>query len=105
MPQWARRLRPKFQAGLLGLIRGGSEDRGLSALSEVANRMEAVATSAPLYQLWWVTGALLDALRAGGLEASITVKRLLGHADRELKRLYAQGEAGVLRSAADRAAQ
>ncbi len=55
--------------------------------------MEAVATTAPLYQLWWVTGALLDALRAGGLEASITVKRLLGHADRELKRLYGQGEA------------
>jgi chemosensory pili system protein ChpA (sensor histidine kinase/response regulator) len=93
VPQWARRLRPKFQAGLLGLIRGGSEDRGLTALSDVAHRMEAVATSAPLYQLWWVTGALLDALRAGGLEASVTVKRLLGHADRELKRLYGLGEA------------
>ena len=92
VPQWARRLRPKFQAGLLGLIRGDGEDRGLTALSDVANRMEAIATSAPLYQLWWVTGALLDALRAGGLEASVTVKRLLGHADRELKRLYGQGE-------------
>ena len=54
--------------------------------------MESVATSAPLYQLWWVTGALIDALRGGGLEASVTVKRLLGHADRELKRLYAVGE-------------
>ena len=92
VPQWARRLRPKFQAGLLGLIRGEGEDRGITALSEVANRMESVATTAPLYQLWWVTGALLDALRAGGLEASVTVKRLLGHADRELKRLYGQGE-------------
>src|SRR5262245_23533699 len=90
--QWARRLRPKFQAGLLGLIRGDGEDRGLPSLIEVANRMESVATTAPLYQLWWVTGALLDALRAGGLEASVTVKRLLGHADRELKRLYAEGE-------------
>ena len=90
--QWARRLRPKFQAGLLGLIRGDGEDRGLPSLIEVANRMESVATSAPLYQLWWVTGALLDALRAGGLEASVTVKRLLGHADRELKRLYTDGE-------------
>ncbi|HEX9706723.1 MAG TPA: Hpt domain-containing protein, partial [Steroidobacteraceae bacterium] len=93
VPQWARRLRPKFQAGLLGLIRGDSADRGLTAISEVAHRMESVATTAPLYQLWWVTGALLDALRAGGLEASVTVKRLLGHADRELKRLYGQGEA------------
>jgi chemosensory pili system protein ChpA (sensor histidine kinase/response regulator) len=92
VPQWARRLRPKFQAGLLGLIRGDGEDRGLTALTEVANRMEKLATTAPLYQLWWVTGALLDALRGGGLEASVTVKRLLGHADRELKRLYGQGE-------------
>ena len=105
VPQWARRLRPKFQAGLLGLIRGDGQDRGLTALADVANRMEAIATSAPLYQLWWVTGALLDALRAGGLEASVTVKRLLGHADRELKRLYAQGEEAYSGSAADRAAE
>ncbi len=93
VPQWARRLRPKFQAGLLGLIRGEGDDRGLAALAEVANRMETVSTSAPLYQLWWVTGALIDGLRGGGLEASVTVKRLLGHVDRELKRLYAVGEA------------
>jgi len=94
VPQWARRLRPKFQAGLLGLIRGESDDRGLGALADVANRMESIATSAPLYQLWWVTGALIDGLRGGGLEASVTVKRLLGHVDRELKRLYAVGEEG-----------
>jgi chemosensory pili system protein ChpA (sensor histidine kinase/response regulator) len=90
--QWARRLRPRFQAGLLGLIRGEGEDRGLAALAEVANRMESLATSAPLYQLWWVTGALIDALRGGGLEASVTIKRLLGHVDRELRRLYGGGE-------------
>jgi len=90
--QWARRLRPRFQAGLLGLIRGDGDDRGLLALSEVANHMESVATTAPLYQLWWVTGALLDSLRAGGLESSVTIKRLLGHVDRELKRLYTEGE-------------
>jgi chemosensory pili system protein ChpA (sensor histidine kinase/response regulator) len=94
VPQWARRLRPRFQAGLLGFIRGDAAGRGLESLAEVANRMEAVATTAPLYQLWWVVGALLDALRAGGLEASATVKRLLGHADRELKRLYSLGEEG-----------
>src|SRR5688572_25588008 len=92
VPQWARRLRPRFQSGLLGFIRGAGDDRGLGALAEVANRMESVATTAPLYQLWWVTGALVDALRGGGLEASVTVKRLLGHVDRELKRLYGMGE-------------
>src|SRR5688572_10962787 len=90
--QWARRLRPRFQAGLLGFIGSEGDERGLNALGEVANRMESIATSAALYQLWWVTGALVDALRGGGLEASVTVKRLLGHADRELRRLYAMGE-------------
>jgi chemosensory pili system protein ChpA (sensor histidine kinase/response regulator) len=94
VPQWARRLRPRFQAGLLGFIRGDAAERGLDSLAEVASRMEAIATTAPLYQLWWVAGALLDALRSGGLEASATVKRLLGHADRELKRLYSLGEEG-----------
>ena len=92
VPQWARRLRPKFQAGLLALIRGEGADAGLNTLSEIAARMEASATTVAVYQLWWVAGALLDALRAGGLQASVTVKRLLGHADRELRRLYELGE-------------
>ena len=92
VPQWARRLRPRFQAGLLSLIRAEGEDLGLISLSEVAVRMEMIATTVAVYQLWWVTGALLDALRAGGLQPSATVKRLLGQADRELKRLYEHGE-------------
>ena len=92
VPQWARRLRPRFQAGLLSLIRGDGADRGLIPLSEVAARMEATATTVAVYQLWWVAGALLDALRSGGIAPSVTIKRLLGQADRELKRLYEQGE-------------
>jgi len=92
VPQWARRMRPKFQAGLLSVIRGEEVDKGLATLSEVAARMEVSATTVAVYQLWWVTGALLDAVRAGGLAASVTVKRLLGQADRELRRLYAGGE-------------
>jgi chemosensory pili system protein ChpA (sensor histidine kinase/response regulator) len=90
--QWARRLRPKFQAGLLALIRGEGTEGGLGSLSEAAARLESAATTAAVFQLWWVAGALIDALRAGGLQASVTVKRLLGQADRELRRLYELGE-------------
>jgi chemosensory pili system protein ChpA (sensor histidine kinase/response regulator) len=92
VPQRARRLRPRFQVALLGLIRGEQVDRHLDHLAEVAEQVEAAATTAPLFQLWWVVGAVIEAIRAGGLDPSASVKRLLGQADRELRRLYEQGE-------------
>jgi chemosensory pili system protein ChpA (sensor histidine kinase/response regulator) len=90
--QWARRLRSRFQTGLIGWIRGERAEQNLEILTAVAGRLEQVATSQPVFQLWWVVGGLLEALRENGVESSISVKRLLGLADRELKRLYEQGE-------------
>ncbi len=90
--QWARRLRAQFQLGLVGWIRGERVADNLAALAQVAARMEQVATDQPVFQLWWVTGAVIEALRDDGLEGSVSIKRLLGLADRELKRLYEQGE-------------
>src|SRR5208282_1863347 len=91
--QWARRLRPRFQVGLLGLIRGERPAQNLEILAKVAEKLEQVATTQPVFQFWWVTGAVLEALRTNGLEASATLKRLLGQADRQLKSLYEIGEA------------
>ena len=91
--QWARRLRPRFQVGLLGYIRGERTVQNLEILSKVAEKLEQVATTQPVFQLWWVVGALLEAVRTNGLEGSATLKRLLGQADRQLKALYELGEA------------
>src|SRR5271170_1428375 len=91
--QWARRLRPRFQVGLLGYIRGERTVQNLEVLSKVAEKLEQVATTQPVFQLWWVTGAILEALRVNGLEGSATLKRLLGQADRQIKTLYELGEA------------
>ncbi len=91
--QWARRLRPKFQVGLLGYIRGERTVQNLESMSKIAEKLEQVATTQPLFQLWWVVGALLEAVRANGLEGSATLKRLLGQADRQIKALYDAGEA------------
>ena len=90
--QWARKLRTRFQLGLLGWIKGERVDQNLEILSRSAERLEQVATTQPVFQLWWVVGAVLEGLREGGLEGSASIKRLLGHADREMKRLYEQGE-------------
>jgi len=91
--QWARRLRARFQVGLIGWIRGERVEENLQILAEVAQKLEQVATRQPVFQLWWVIGAVLEALRDNGLEGGVSVKRLLGLADREIKRLYEQGEA------------
>jgi chemosensory pili system protein ChpA (sensor histidine kinase/response regulator) len=91
--QWARRLRPRFQLGLLGYIRGERTVQNLEVLAKVAEKLEQIAVTQPVFQLWWVVGAVLEALRANGLEGSATLKRLLGQADRQIKLLYETGEA------------
>ena len=90
--QWARRLRARFQVGLIGWIRGERIDQNLEILAAVAHKIEQVASRQPVFQLWWVTGALIEALRERGLEGGVSIKRLLGLADREIKRLYEEGE-------------
>ena len=56
MAQWARRLRPRFQVGLLGYIRGERTVQNLEILAKVAEKLEQVATTQPVFQLWWVIG-------------------------------------------------
>jgi chemosensory pili system protein ChpA (sensor histidine kinase/response regulator) len=91
--QWARRLRARFQTGLIGWIRGERTEQNLEIMAAVSTRLEQVAATQPVFQLWWVVGALIESLRESGVEGSISVKRLLGLADREMKRLFDQGEA------------
>ena len=91
--QWARRLRARYQVGLIGWIRGERVDQHLETLGSVAKKLEQTATRQPVFQLWWVIGAVIEALRENGLDSGQSVKRLLGLGDREIRRLYEQGEA------------
>jgi chemosensory pili system protein ChpA (sensor histidine kinase/response regulator) len=91
--QWARRLRARFQTGLIGWIRGERIEQNLEILAAVSRKLEQIATRQPVFQLWWVVGAVIEALQESGLESGQSVKRLLGLADREIRRLYEQGEA------------
>jgi chemosensory pili system protein ChpA (sensor histidine kinase/response regulator) len=45
-----------------------------------------------------VVGAVIEALQEGALEGGVSIKRLLGLADREIKRLYEQGESRYAQS-------
>ena len=96
--QWSRRLRARFQMGLIGWIRGERIQANLDTLSAVAQKLEQSATRQPVFQLWWVVGAVIEALREHGLEGGQSIKRLLGLADREIRRLYDLGEARYCQS-------
>ena len=91
--QWARRVRARYQVGLIGWIRGERLEQNLDILAAVAQKLEQIATRQPIFQLWWVIGAVIEALRENGLEGGVSIKRLLGLGDREIRRLYEQGEA------------
>ena len=98
--QWARRLRARYQVGLIGWIRGERPQQNLETLAAVARKLEQIATRQPVFQLWWVVGAVIEALQENGLESGQSVKRLLGLGDREIRRLYEQGEARYAQSPA-----
>ncbi len=89
--QVARVNRPKFQLALLGWIKGGDAATHMKTLSEVAEALEESADREDLRQLWWVTGGVLESLQNGGLETSVSIKRLLGQVDRKLKLLIDEG--------------
>ncbi len=103
--QWGRRLRPRFQLGLVGWIRGERPDQNLAMLAEVAHKLEQVATRQPVFQLWWVTGAVIEALQEHGLSGGVSIKRLLGLADREIKRLYEHDRVALCAEPGGRAAE
>lgn len=89
---WARRLRPKFQVALLGVLRGERLPQHLEVLAQIAERIERSARRQPVFQLWWVIGSVIEALQQGSSDGVATIKRLLGQADRELRRLTEIGE-------------
>ena len=92
----AQRLRPAFQASLLGWIKGAEPARFLDELLRVCTNLERAAATEQVKQLWTVLAAVLTAIRGGGLEASVALKRLIGQVDRQLKRLVDGGETAVV---------
>ncbi len=94
--QEARKLRHRYQLGLLGWYRGQDPAANLKALADVIAQLEAISSQQPVMRLWWIAGALIEALAGGGLDATVSVKQLLGQLDRQIKRVIDEGEEGLV---------
>ncbi len=86
------KLRPQFQLGLLGWIKGTETEKNLQRMSQVVEKLEQAAAVQEAYRLWWVVGGVLEGLADDGLQTGIALKRLLGQVDREIKRQQEFGE-------------
>ncbi|NND65795.1 MAG: response regulator, partial [Gammaproteobacteria bacterium] len=91
----AKRLRPSFQASLLGIVKAEKIDSNLSTMAKVTDSMRASATQASVYQLFWVARALIEALLEEGVPLTAAVKRLLGQLDMHVKTAADNGEVAL----------
>jgi chemotaxis protein histidine kinase CheA/CheY-like chemotaxis protein len=95
----ARRLRAYYQKGLLDWYQGTVDETGLSLMQAVVVRCEKLCGGTPSVRLWWIASGVIEALRNGGLEASVSVRRLLGLLDQQLKILSKEGGVALARPA------
>jgi len=95
----ARRLRAYYQKGLLDWYQGTVDETGLALLQAVIARCEKLCAGTPGVRLWWIAAGVIEALRDGGLEASVSVRRLLGLLDQQLKIVGVEGNKALARPA------
>jgi hypothetical protein len=96
-----QRLRFYMQKALLGWYNNDRPETHLQAGRKVAANLLVMNRDLRSRSLWWVTGALLQALEQNKLESSAAVKLLMGRMEREIKRFAENDEADYRQSLPD----
>jgi len=88
----AKKLRPGYLSGLLGVIKEEQVTENLEKLILVVDNLQIASATAKAKQLWWIALGVIESLYEQGLESSIAVKILLGRVDRQIQRVIEFGE-------------
>lgn len=91
-PDRVRRLRDAYEFTLLRWYKAPTSGEQQSRLIAILDRLYELSSQPEARSLWRVGTAVLEAVRDGALEASVTVKLLFGKIDREFKRFVEEGE-------------
>ena len=91
----AKRLRHTFHLGLLDWYRERDSKGGLKKLDSVIEKLRESANDAEVNRVLWPASGVLEALKQGGIEASVAVKLLMGQVDRQIKRIIDHGESAL----------
>ena len=88
----AARLRPPFQAALIGWYEGRDARRALDAIDRILGQLEAATRREETRRLWWLAGGVVEVLLHDGLAVDDALKLLFGRLDRLLKQVALTGE-------------
>jgi len=88
----AKKLRPGYLSGLLGVIKEDNVAVSLERLSIVLDNLLDASKTEKAEQLWWVALGVVDSLKNNGIKSSVAVKILLGRVDRMIKVAMDSGE-------------
>lgn len=87
----AKKLRPGYLSGLLGVFIDNDIEKSLEKLTLVLDNLLIASSSEKEEQLWWVALGVVESLKEQGLESSVAIKMLLGRVDREIKHIIKSG--------------
>ena len=87
----ARKLRHNYHLGLLGWFRDKDSEASLKRIGDVIEKLRQAATVQEINRLLWVAGGLIESLKHGGLNSSVSIKLLLGQLDRQIKKIIDNG--------------
>ena len=87
-----KRLRTHFEIGLLDYIKNNKERTGLQRMKAVLDSLEKVTSHSEVRNIWMIVSALIDGLKDGGIEKSVSIQTLLSGVDRQLKLILNVGE-------------
>ena len=88
----AKRLRTHYQLGLLDLLKNNKPREGCQRMLAVIASLEKVSVEQSVRRFWSVIAALLEGVYEEGIDPNVSVKMLLGGADRQIKLLIDIGE-------------
>ena len=88
----AKKLRPHYQVGLLGWLKGQKPVASLKRVQAVLIELEKNSVDVAIRRLWSIGAALTEGLLNDAVDASVSVKMLMGQIDRNIKNLIDIGE-------------
>lgn len=90
--KYIKKLRTAYQAALVRVYRNENPKANLKKIAGVLRELHNLSTNENASRLWWVASAVIEAIYEGGIEAHNSVKLLIGHIDREIKRIVETGK-------------